>query len=149
MKEVSIMAKKSAVTCERKTNFYTPCYIIDGVKGLDKKTGKCLGCGKTAEEIENSSIEKVKEQMDSTIELNQEQSIEMKKIHKELYRFFKALEKSMFNGLIEGKTGWDTELSTVLRDRLTDNFNKLLEGKNVEKDSIDLAAYCMMIWRRV
>jgi hypothetical protein len=139
------MAKKSAVTCERKKDFYTPCYKEDGNKGLDQVTGKCIGCGRTTKEIDNpgKSVE-----IAETVELTQEQQIEMKKIHKELYKFFKAMENAMFNGLVKGKTGWSKYLPIELRDKITYTFNKLLEGKNVEKDSIDTALYSMMIWRK-
>jgi predicted Fe-S protein YdhL (DUF1289 family) len=143
------MAKKK-LTCAAKKDFFTPCYCTDGTKALDASNGKCLGCGRTVKEIENPpTIKPSEKEAEEVVQLSDEQATEMKKIHKELYKFFKAMENAMLNGLVNGKTGWDIDLPIVLRDRATDSFNKLLEGSNIEKESVDLANFCMMIWRRV
>jgi predicted Fe-S protein YdhL (DUF1289 family) len=141
------MAKKT-IKCDAKKDFFTPCYASDGLSALDKQTGKCLGCGKTAKEIETPVQEKVVEKVIEKTALTPDQEKEVKRIHRYNYRFSQAMEEAMLPGVIEGKKGWDTDLPIVLREKLTEKFNKLLEGKNVEQDSVDLANYCMMIWRK-
>jgi predicted Fe-S protein YdhL (DUF1289 family) len=141
------MAKKKAVTCSMKKGPLSPCYITDGASSLDK-TGKCLGCGRTVEEINNppvitDAIAKEK------VLLTTEQAVTMKRIHKTLFSFFRKMEEAMCNGLLKGKTGWDTMPAYMFVAKAQESFNNILAQKDVYKECIDIANFMAMIVNKI
>jgi predicted Fe-S protein YdhL (DUF1289 family) len=139
------MAKKKVCSCKKGP--LSPCYITDGEVSLDKDTNKCIGCGKTKEEIDNPPIPgKVAKEK---VQLTLEQVHEMKKIHKSLFSFLKAMEEAMCNGLVNGKKGWNTDPAYLFVNKAQESFNNILAEKDVEKECIDIANFMMMIWKKV
>ena len=141
------MAKKKTAVCTCKKGPLSPCIITDGSVSADAKTGKCLGCGRTMEEINNppvaAAIEKEK------VLLTPEQAVTMKRIHKSLYSYFRAMEEAMCSNLLKGKTGWDTMPPYMHIEKMQESFNNILAQKDVAKECIDISNFSMFIWNKI
>ena len=137
------MAKK--VTCAHRKNVLTPCFVVDGPVALDAQ-GKCQGCGKTEADIKNPVTHA--KPVPAKPDLTADQMKEMKKIHKDLYSFFKEMENAMAAGLVKGKKGWNSDPAWSFLGKMEESFNNIKAGLNIEKESVDLANFCMMIHRK-
>jgi len=137
--------KKKPETCAFKKSVVTPCYVTDGDVALDG-AGKCMGCGRTVAQITTPGTTPAPA-VPATI-LDEEQAAEMKKIHKTAFNFHKEMEGNMAAGLIKGKKGWQTEPAWVFLDKIEESFANLKDGKDVAKECVDIANFCMFIWNK-
>ena len=138
---------KQKVECKCKKTPLTQCVITDGEVSLDSN-GKCIGCGRTYNEIKNPVLDEPVPQKE-IITLNEEQIVEMKKIHKTLYSFFKDMEYAMCKGLVNGKKRWNTDPAWSFFEKVKASLEKIEKGIDVKKECIDLANFCMMIWHKL
>jgi predicted Fe-S protein YdhL (DUF1289 family) len=139
------MAKK-VVVCSHKKSIMDPCFVTDGAVALDGK-GKCLTCGKTPDEINKPAEAQLVDEKE-VITLNPEQMAEMKKVHKAIYRFSQSMEEKMCVSLVNGKKGWDTDPAWAFKERMEKCLNNISTSNDIASECIDLANYCMFIWKR-
>lgn len=138
------MSRRKVIICAHKKSLITPCVVTDGDVAFDEH-GKCIGCGRTKEEIVSS---KPKTEKNDKVVIPKEMLPEMSKIHKTNFAFHKAMDMAMAQGLLKGKKGWDTDPPWSFINKIEESVSNIKNGQNIEKECVDVANFCMMIWRK-
>lgn len=139
------MAKKQI--CTHKKTVMQPCFCTDGDVALNEKQ-RCITCGRSPAEI-NAPTEVAPAKPEEVITLTPEQMAEMKKIHKAVYRFSQAMEEAMCVNLVKGKKGWNTDPAWAFKERMEKCLANIGNSKDIKSECVDLANFCMFIWKRV